>query len=107
MESASGIILLRTRNVDLGKIEHTLSKIDRCCKSYGENLDSRKLEFDQKDAIPRISCNISKKLFFKNYVKRRQMVILKGCHETWKAKNWTFKGIKQIYNKIIKIYCTL
>ena len=39
----------------------------------------------------------------KKYILRREPVIMTGCGESWKAKNWTFEGnhikTKQKINK--------
>ena len=90
--SSSTVILLRIRNVPNGTITHTHEPIDRCCKSSGWEDDVQKLSFGGNDNIERISCDISKNAFLRNYVMKRKPVILNGCDGTWKAKDWTFKG---------------
>ena len=49
--------------------------------------------FDRGDEIERISCDITKESFLREYVKKRRPVILKGCQKKWAARKWTFKGI--------------
>ena len=92
ISKASSIIVLHTRNVTPEKLIHKIEKIDRCCKSDGDLLDSSQLEFDSSDTIKRISCNISKEEFTKKYISKRNPVILNRCQKTWKAKDWTFSG---------------
>ena len=72
----------------LNKVKHSFPTINRCCKSHG-----RKIEFDNIDNMKRISCDISKDEFKKDYADRRRSVILLGCQEDWKAKNWTFGNL--------------
>ena len=90
--ASSTLILLRTRNVKSGKITHTRKQIDRCCRSSGWEKDVNQISFGGKDNIERISCDISKEAFLRYYVMKRKSVILKDCDDTWKAKDWTFKG---------------
>ena len=69
-------------------ISHTLPKIDRCCK-----LKNGEVKYDGFDNIDRISCNISKKAFFKRYINERKAVVMKNCQTEWMAKNWTINFI--------------
>ena len=77
------------------RITHSHRKLDRCCKSSGFDQDIQQLVFDSKDTIERISCDITKELFLKKYVMKREPVMLQGCQRKWKAKKWTFKGMFQ------------
>lgn len=70
------------------KIKHTLLPIDRCCQSNG-----KRIKFDGIDDMERIQCNISTKDFQDEYVNKRKPVILTGCQESWKARNWTFGNL--------------
>ena len=70
------------------QIKHRFPIVDRCCKSHG-----RKITYDNIDNMERISCDISKDKFKKDYADRRRSVILLGCQEEWKAKNWTFGNL--------------
>ena len=70
------------------KVSHTFLAIDRCCRRNG-----RKLSYDNFDNILRIPCNISATDFLNDYVERREPVMLMGCQEGWKAKNWTFGNL--------------
>ena len=63
-------------------------KIDRCCKFNG-----RKLKYDNIDNIERVSCDISRPIFYKKFVSKRRAVLLTGCQNDWKAKNWTFGNL--------------
>ena len=90
--SSSTVILLRTRNVKRGKITHPHDQIDRCCRSSGWEEDVHQLRFGGNDNIGRIPCDISKTSFLRDYVMKRKSVILNNCADTWKAKDWNFKG---------------
>ena len=94
MAKASNIILLRIRNITNDRVTHRLPVIDRCCKSSGWDQDVNQLnrEFIIKDSISRIPCNISKPAFLKDYVMKRNCVILSNCTGAWEARKWTFKG---------------
>ena len=54
-------------------IEHTFPKIDRCC-----NLKGTKVEYDGVDNMERIDCSIDQEEFTKNYVNKREAIIMKG-----------------------------
>ena len=54
-------------------IEHTFPKIDRCC-----NLKGKKVEYDGADNMERIDCSIYQEEFIKNYVNKREAIIMKG-----------------------------
>jgi hypothetical protein len=79
-------IRIRTKT----NIEHTLPKIDRCCK-----LNGRKVEWDGIDDIPRINCDYLQEEFNSKYVMSREAVMLQGCQTNWKAREWTFNGLLQ------------
>ena len=51
LDETSDIIILRTRNVTNGKIIHSHTEIDRCCKSFAWDNDVNSLSFDGKDEI--------------------------------------------------------
>ena len=80
------IILINLNEVQ--NIQHTFPTIDRCCKTNG-----RMIKYDKIDNVQRIHCNISKNEFKRDYTNKRKIVILTGCQEKWKAKNWTFGNI--------------
>ena len=85
------VIIIRIRKVMGGSIVHKLPSLNRCCKLANDMSDD--LTFSGIDEVPRIPCNIKKKTFLQEYVKKRKPVILVGCQERWAATNWTFKGI--------------
>ena len=93
LNESKSIIILRLRNVKYENIIHTHDKIDRCCKSSDLYQDIQNLVPTSMDNIERISCDITKESFLRNYVKKRQPVILEACQKNWPAKKWTFKGI--------------
>ena len=78
-----------------GTIQHTFSPVDRCCKNI-PNMNDDKFLWDMAlkygDTIPRISCDISKEEFYEKYVQKREAVLMSGCQDNWKAKDWTIKG---------------
>ena len=76
-------------------IDHTFPKIDRCCRR-----NSRKIEYDNIDNMERIECDMSQREFTRKYVDRREAVMMKGCQNEWKAKNWTIQNILDRYNFI-------
>lgn len=89
------ILLMRLRNLQKGSVAQSQMPVDRCCKSslyYGD----KELKFSGEDDIVRIDCNISKKDFFQDYVQKRKPAVLKGCHEEWPARRWTFEGTLSI-----------
>ena len=89
----SDIVIL---NLNLNQmIDHTLPKIDRCCKLKGEEI-----QYDGIDNIQRIDCNISQKEFFEEYVYKRDVVMLKGCQNEWMAKNWTIENLFDRYQSL-------
>ena len=82
--------------VNLGlpnQIKHSFPIIDRCCKFHG-----RKIAFDNIDNMERISCDISKDDFKRNYADKRRSVLLLGCQEGWQARNWTFGNLLSRYS---------
>ena len=83
-QEQSIIINLRLKE----KVRHTFPTIDRCCR-----LDGRILKYDHFDNMIRMPCNISSEDFQRDYIDKREPVILTGCQENWKAKKWTFRGI--------------
>ena len=97
IHKASDIIILRIRNITRYQVTHSIPVINRCCKSSGWNHDVNQLNKDLKfkDSISRIPCNISKSSFLKDYVMKRNCVILSNCSDAWKARKWTFKGVDQ------------
>ena len=96
---ASNIVILRIRNITKDQVTHSLPLVDRCCKSGGWDQDVNQLnrEFIIKDSISRIPCNISKSSFLKDYVMKRNCVILSNCSDAWEARKWTFKGMANYY----------
>ena len=76
-------------------IDHTLPKIDRCCK-----LNGGEVKYDGIDNIQRIDCNISQKEFLEKYVNKREVVLMKGCQNEWKAKNWTIENLFDRYQSL-------
>ena len=90
----SSVVILRIRNVSKHQVTHNLPQIDRCCKSSGWDKDLKHLDKQlmANDLTERISCNISKKSFIKDYVMKRKVVILNNCSDSWEARKWTFKG---------------
>ena len=90
----SSVIILRIRNVSKHQVSHNLPRIDRCCKSSGWDKDLKHLDKNlmANDLTERISCNISKNSFIKDYVMKRKVVILNNCSDSWEARKWTFKG---------------
>ena len=94
LHETSNLIILRTKNINRGKIVHSLAEINRCCNTTGWNDDVyQSLKFDAVDEMPRIPCNISSELFNRDYVMKSKPVVLTNCTENWKARNWTFEGI--------------
>ena len=94
----SSVIILRIRNVSKHQVNHNLPRIDRCCKSSGWDKDLKHLDKQllANDLTERISCNISKKSFIKDYVMKRKVVILNNCSDSWEARKWTFKGLARL-----------
>ena len=94
IHKASDIIILRIRNITRDQVTHSIPVINRCCKSSGWDQDVNQLnsEFIIKDSISRIPCSISKLAFLKDYVMKRNCVILSNCTGAWEARKWTFKG---------------
>ncbi len=62
-------------------------EVNRCCK-----IPPPDYEFSDYYNLERIDCNISKEDFFHEYIRKRNPVFLRGCEETWRAKNWTIEG---------------
>lgn len=89
------ILIIRIRDNQNGQILHNHPKLNRCCKLSDDDV-GRHLSFRGKDEIGRISCGIDKRVFLREYVKKRKAVILEGCQNNWPAKNWTFEGIPTI-----------
>ena len=77
-------------------ITHTFPKIDRCCKI--NELNGRNIEYDGIDNLDRITCDISKTEFIEKYVHKSQPVMMVGCQDSWKAKNWTIDYLLDKYN---------
>ena len=70
-------------------VDLTLKPYSTCCNSHDipENLD----DIRKYDTLPRISCNISKEEFTKQYIIPRKPVMLVGCDESWEAlQKWNF-----------------
>ena len=74
-------------NLKSENVLQSIPKINRCCVPPEE-----KFEIQTFDEIEKISCNIEKSDFFENFVATRKPVILNGCQENWRAKNWTVEG---------------
>ena len=90
-EDPEDFILL---NLNLSsKIQHTFPTIDRCCKFTGKQV-----EYDGIDNMERISCKMSKEEFSKEYINKRIPVLMTGCQNNWKAKNWTFENLLNRYD---------
>ena len=87
ISAMSMIIIIKT-----DKIAHSQPEIDRCCKSSGWDIDLQELKHKRQYEIERKSCNISKKVFIQEYVKKRKIVVLSDCIHDWKATNWTFRS---------------
>ena len=86
----SDIVIL---NLNLNQmIDHTLPKIDRCCK-----LNSEEIHYDGNDNIQRIDCNMSQKEFLEKYINKREAVVMKGCQNEWMARNWTIENLLDRY----------
>ena len=76
-------------------IHHTFPKIDRCCKMIEKNV-----KYDGIDNMERINCDISQDEFTEIYVHNREAIMMVGCQDKWKAKNWTIENLLNRYNKI-------
>ena len=76
-------------------IDHTLPKIDRCCKLN----DDLEVKYDGIDNIQRIDCNIPKNEFLEKYVIGREAVLMKGCQNEWMARNWTIENLLDRYRE--------
>ena len=85
--------LILNLNMKNCNIHHTFPKLDRCCKFHG-----LRPKYDGIDNMERIGCDIPKKDFIENYVLKREPIILTGCQDHWKAKNWTFENLLTRYN---------
>ena len=75
------------------KIKHTFPPIDRCCKHKEKTL-----RYDFIDNIDRIRCDMSKADFKEKYIDKRKSVLLTGCQEDWKARNWTVHNLLTPYS---------
>ena len=75
------------------KIKHTIPPLDRCCKHKRKTL-----RYDHIDNIARISCDIPKADFKEQYIDKRFPVLLIGCQDDWKARNWTFHNLLTRYS---------
>ena len=83
-------IIVKIRNFGQGALTHSLPMINRCCKILPHEV----VKFEGTDYIPRINhCTLSEKTFFSEFVLKREPIMLLGCQDTWKAKNWTFRGM--------------
>ena len=87
-------ILLNIKKSDM--ITHTFPKIDRCCKV--NELNGRNIEYDGIDNLDRIRCDISKNEFLEKYIRKSQPVMILGCQDGWKAKNWSAEYLLDKYN---------
>ena len=76
-------------------IHHTFPNIDRCCKLIEKNV-----KFDGIDNMDRINCDMSQDEFTETYVHKREAVMMVGCQDKWKAKNWTIENLLNRYNYI-------
>ena len=74
-------------------IHHTFPKIDRCCK-----MIEKSVKYDGIDNMERINCDISQTEFTEMYVNKREAIMMVGCQESWKAKNWTIENLLNRYN---------
>ena len=88
-------IILNIEDSISSKIYHTLPKIDRCCK-----LNTQNIEYDGIDNMNRINCNLSREEFVKKYVNNRDAIMMIGCQEEWKAKNWTIDNLLDRFNYV-------
>jgi len=57
-----------------------------CCEPYREKRLPLMQEVFELDHVPRISCDISRENFYKNYESKRQPVVLTGCADKWSAQ---------------------
>ena len=76
-------------------IYHTFPKIDRCCKMNG-----KRIKYDGIDNMERIKCDMPQNEFTEKYVNKREAIMMTGCQEKWKAKNWTIENLLNRYNYI-------
>jgi hypothetical protein len=74
-------------DLEVGRIRHSWPNVDRCCVAPKDEFDIQRF-----DDIEKISCKIDKDEFFRTFVENRKAVILLGCQDGWKAKNWTVEG---------------
>ena len=85
-----------TINLNLkNMVKHTFEPIDRCCTAK-----KKLLKFDGIDNMNRISCDISKDDFTKDFINKRRPVILTGCQRHWKASNWTINSLLLRYHEM-------
>ena len=73
-----------------------------CCKRHDANSDRIPTTDDIRamDKLERISCDISREDFEKQYERKRRPVILVGCDENWPAKEqWTFKKLAKRFDR--------
>ena len=94
-------ILLNIKKSDM--ITHTFPNIDRCCKV--NELNGRNIEYDGIDNLDRIRCDISKNEFLEKYVRKSQPVMMLGCQDGWKAKNWSAEYLLDKYNNSLIWEC--
>lgn len=74
-------------NLKSVNVKHIWPTVDRCCKRPPNDFG-----FENIDQISRIGCDVDKDEFFENFVQKRKAVMLLGCSDDWKAKDWTIKG---------------
>ena len=84
-------IVLNIKNTH--NIHHTFPKIDQCCK-----MIEKTVKYDGIDNMERINCDISQTEFTEMYVNKREAIMMGGCQESWKAKNWTIENLLNRYN---------
>ena len=72
-----------------------------CCKRHDANSDRIPTTDDIRamDKLERISCDISREDFEKQYETKRRPVMLVGCDENWLARErWTFEELAERFD---------
>lgn len=80
-------------------VKDVTKHIDLCCPAHDKTFDVSNFITTVNDTLPRISCNISAEEFEKNYIEKRQPVILTGCIDDWYAtQKWTLQNLLTRYD---------
>ena len=92
------ILTLVNLKVNTQRVKNNMDNhIDVCCPSVEEaekNFPSlRKWTENAKNLIPRISCDISREAFLRDYVMARKAVILEGCLDEWPSRTWNVDSL--------------